>query len=643
MMTFVAGCEIPQAPGELWWDVDLNVPFGVRTYGLWELAEPDSVLRESGSGVGMTEDSALYFSAWAELSAALGDSLYASGINRRIERRVTALQIPLDYDTLLAYSLGRLNPEIATLHGTTQNLPVHSLEGTIALPYPGQYDSMEVDTGTAMVVLVNRLAYGITDVEVRAGSKLVAEIPSLARDQQAVITADLSTARLGSSFELELSAIGSGGTGIVVDSASRLSATLVTDTVTASRFYGFLPEQYVVRDSTVGIEQQHVIDLAIIASGNMNVTVVNQTQFPDTVILRIPNLVSRLNDTLEVKRFLLPGDSDTTTISLAQFRLRPNGTETQTITGQIISHTPASTEHIVFEAGTERVYGRVEIDRLPMEYFEGTLRNLELTFDNLSVEIERPPQGWENARPLEVEARVHVEHGIGGMLDADMLARTSYLGNEIGETPLVINDLPLTEDTVAVIEYLAELLADYPDLLTATGSAVVNGEVALYNNTDVQIGLELRAGLAVRIEGEIEPVGTVERVETQDLQDIESGTALIKVWNHVPTSARCYVVADFDSANVLQGSGAAVDTLLDVVVVAPLVVNGMAEDTSYTELEVELTDTWLNYFRSNSFFVRTQISLSAQPGDSLVITGHDFVAVQPVAKIQYAVRPGDIE
>lgn len=68
-----------------------------------------------------------------------------------------------------------------------------------------------------------------------------------------------------------------------------------------------------------------MIDLAVIAAGNLTITLGNQTQFADTVTLRLPNLVSRLNDTLKVTRFLQPGDSEVVVISMAQFRIRPDG------------------------------------------------------------------------------------------------------------------------------------------------------------------------------------------------------------------------------------------------------------------------------------------------------------------------------
>ncbi len=643
LLTFVAGCELPQKPGDLWWEIDLNVPFGVRTYGIWELADPDTTLRRIGSGVGMEDDSSVYFSAWADMSAEIGDSLYVKSVELSISRFVTAIEAPLDYDTLLQLTLGTLNPDIAAFHGTTQNISAHPLNGTINLPFPFGYDSLEVDTGAIRIIVANRLPYPTTNIEIRAGSKLIVDIATLATDQQAVIDTVLNDAVLNGAFVLNLSATGVGGQNILVDSTDRISVTAEIDTVTASRFYGNIPEQTVTRDSALAIDQQHTIDLVIIESGNMTVTLANHTQFADTVSLRIPNLVSRLNDTLMVTHFLLPGDSSTITVPLTQYRLRPEGDADQTVTGQLISHSPQTPDVRSFEGDGEYVYGRIELEQLSVQYFEGTLNNLELSFDSLSIDIERPPQGWEVVRPLEVEARIHVDHGIGGVLDADLNAATWLNGTQIGQSLVSVNDLALEDSAVAIIPGLADLLADYPDQMTSHGDAVLSGQVAIFNNTIVSLGVELRAALSVTITDTLSPVGTVEKVEPQDLQDIVGGTATIKLWNHLPLGGRCFLVADFDSNNVIEGSTADVDTLFDVDIPPPTIVNGRATNASEYQLTINFDQRWLDYFKSEQFFVRTQIAVATAIGDTMIVHGTDYLSVQALAKVTYEVHPGEVE
>lgn len=642
-LIFVAGCELPQKPGDLYWDVDLNVPFGVRTYGIWDLADPDTTLRRIGSGVGMDDDSSVYFSAWAELSAELGDSLYVNEFDLSFERFVTAIEAPLDYDTLLQLTLGRLNADVASLHGTTQDLSPHTLSGAIELPFPSGYDSMLVDTGGIRLVVANRLPYPAESIEIRAGSKLVAEIAMLAPDQQAIVNSELDEAELRTNFVLEFTGTGTGGNGIPVDSTDRISITLEVDTVTASRFYGRVPEQTVYHDSSLSIDQRHTIELVVIESGSMTLTVENRTQFPDTVTLRIPNFVSRLNDTLQIAQFLMPGDSHSVTVPLTQYRLRPDGGSEQTIRGELISHSPATTDDRAFVGNGEHIYGRIQIDRLNVEYFTGVLNSLELSFDSLTIEIERPPQGWEVLRPLNVEARLHVDRGIGGELDAEIDATTWLSGVQVSSSVVEVHDLALEDSAMVTIPGLENLLAEYPDLMTANGIAFLSGEVSVFNNTQVALALELRANLTVTITDTLSPVGTVERVDPTDLEDVIGGEARITIRNHMPIGGRCFLVADSDSANVAEGSGADVDTLFDVEIPRPTVVDGRAVEASEYAFTIQFDQLWIDYFKSDHFYVRTQIAVEDGLGDTLIVHGRDYLSVQALAKIVYTVHPGEIE
>jgi hypothetical protein len=85
------GCSLPEAPGDLSWDTHLTVPLGVRTYGLADLVKPDSVIQDSGSGIGMydstnTTDASLYgklfFSSYNRFDVRLVDSLIVDPFTR---------------------------------------------------------------------------------------------------------------------------------------------------------------------------------------------------------------------------------------------------------------------------------------------------------------------------------------------------------------------------------------------------------------------------------------------------------------------------------------------------------------------------------------------------------------------------------
>jgi hypothetical protein len=94
-LAVIGGCTLPQAPGRLEWDVNLAVPLGVRTYGIWDMVDPDSVLRANGSGIGMEADSSVYFSAWTDLSVSVEDCLYVEPGQFSILKELDAIPIAM--------------------------------------------------------------------------------------------------------------------------------------------------------------------------------------------------------------------------------------------------------------------------------------------------------------------------------------------------------------------------------------------------------------------------------------------------------------------------------------------------------------------------------------------------------------------
>ena len=121
------------------------------------------------------------------------------------------------------------------------------------------------------------------------------------------------------------------------------------------------------------------------------------------------------------------------------------------------------------------------------------------------------------------------------------------------------------------------------------------------------------------------------------------GDATVKVWNKLPIGGRIFLVADLDSNNVLEDSGADVDTLYDVEIPWPVMEDGRAIEASHAQFEISLTDTWINYFNSGNFYVRTQILATTGIGDTLIVFGGDYLNVQVIARLVYTVNPGEVE
>ncbi len=643
----IENCSLPQRPGDWSWDTHLTVPLGVRTYGVWEMVSSDFEIRRDGSGIGMEEDSSTFFSAFEELEVDFKDSLYLDPTSYTLTKPVTALFLPVNVDQTNEFSLGRLNPDIAALHGSIQDLPPHNLNASAQLSFGSGVDHFVVDTGSVLITISNTLAYGVSELSLAASDfsgieqLLIGEI-SLAAGAQVTLPAELDDIHFLQTTSLILTATGDGGLGIVVDSARGLTIMTSIDTLQVAPYYGIIPPQPFYADSLFPMTQRHRLFEGIIDSGNVTVTAINETQLDDTVWIVFPKLFNPLGDSLVSKQFVPAGETRSDTIELAGYRMRLFNETPQRIELRMLSWSSETPDHREFEPGGEFVAGNVSCSQLFFSYFDGVVDELALDFPVEGTTIEQPPDGWESAHPTTVDAYVTILSGLEATADSRINIQTYLDGIGLTSSLFEIDDVSLGTDTTLVFHDLAELLNQYPDSMDATGTITVSGPIKTYETESIVVEIDLQAPLRFTLDSLHAP-GKIQKVESSDLEDIQSGSARVRIWNRLPIGGRVYLVAARDSANVDYDSHLPADTVANTEIPVSEIVDGRATGEAYTELTVTLSDNLLEYLRNPPFFTRTDIALPSSNGDTLTVHGTDFVKVQVIADIIYRIHTGDDE
>ncbi len=641
---FGAGCSLPQQPGDWSWDTHLTVPLGARTYGMWDLQDSQQHIREHGSGVGMNSDSSMYYAAFQELRVGFLDSLAMDPHQYGLVKPITALFVPLNVQRTDLYSLGQMNSGIAALHGQTTEVPSHPLWATSTLNFGGAIDSFTVDTGTVAITVTNTLPYAVSSLELKLdngmGSRYaLVSNAQLAAGEQLSRNVTMSGFHLAQAATLSLTATGEGGSSIHVDSTQGLIVTTRIDTVQANQYTGIIPPQTLYADTMQDVNQRHRLYLGIIDSGTVYVTAVNQTMVDDTIWIVFPSLITPLGDSLVSRQFVPAGESATDTIDVRGYRMRlPNETP-QRAELRLYSSSPASPSRQTFVPGEEQVSGILSTSRLAFSYFQGVLNNLELQFPVETTTIERPPEGWDAVHPTTVDAYVHILSGLDAMASTTLDVETYLNGATIAGRHFNIPDIVLNSDSTVVFTGLADLLNQYPDSMRSLGQIAVNGPVAMYETETIGIELELRAPLTFTLEPVHAP-GDVERVETGDIEEIQSATARIRIWNRLPVGGYAYLIAARDSTDVLPASTAAVDTVAQSAFPVSSIEDGRATGEAYTEFTVTLSDSVLEFLRHPPFYTRLDLALPGSDGDTLIAHGSDYVKVQIIADIIYQIRTG---
>jgi hypothetical protein len=371
---------------------------------------------------------------------------------------------------------------------------------------------------------------------------------------------------------------------------------------------------------------RHRLLNATVAHGTLWLGVENVSDVADSARTTLPNMVSPRGDTMAVWLYL-PGHARAdTTIDLTGYVIRLPNTRPQRVETRLHS------------TGGAEIHAYVLTDRISFRYYTGELDNLGLPAVEGGQEVEHPPEGWDAVHPTMVEARVRVVRGVtGATADAYLNFATWQGAAMLDSANLTVLDLPLGYDTSAVIPGLARLMAVYPDSVSSTGHIVISGTVHDVIPSDtIRLRVEGRAYLAFTMDTVHSP-GDVQRVEGNELKQVQSGSMRIRVWNRLPVGGHAYLMVDRDSTNLLNNSGAIVDTVADLEIPVPPISNGRAQSETYTELSMALDDSLLALFEERKFFTRTDLILPGSNGDTLLAHASDYLKVQPVATVTYRV------
>jgi hypothetical protein len=375
---------------------------------------------------------------------------------------------------------------------------------------------------------------------------------------------------------------------------------------------------------------RHRLLAATIASGTLWLSVENVSDVADTVYTTLPDIVNQQGDALVFVHYVAPHSRIDTTYNLANHVIRLEDT------------TPQLLETHLHATGPSEIHAYVRTDRFTFRYYTGVLDDLEMEALAGGQAVERPPEGWESVHPTAVDAHINVIRGVSGAVgDAD-LHFTTWDGNQtLASAYLAANGLHLDRDTSVVLSHLAYLMNIYPDSVSATGTITISGTVENVQPSDtVILEVEGRAYLSFTLDPVHAPTEVI-RVETEDLKDVQSGSVRIRIWNRLPVGGRVFMVWDSDSTNVLDSSIANVDTVVDIQIPAPTIAGGRAQEETYTDTTLTLTNTLLEYFRHPPFFSRTDITLPGAGSDTLVAHASDYIKIQPIAEITYRIDTGD--
>ncbi len=640
-LIIAGGCAVPQLPSGASWDTEIAVPLAGKTYSLWEIAESDSVLQADGSGVGMTlPDSALFFSYTKNLAAIRpAESLSFDPIVHTISNQAHGLRIPFTYEQTEHYSLTALNPALANRHGTVQTVAPFPVSIVVEVPLSDLFSEACVDSGDIHVHLANSLPFAVNSANLLwyanrddASSLYSGTMPAV---YESDFTRGLGSSCLQGSMVLELTGTAGGGAQIVIDSTQGLDVSISLGEFIASSYVGLVPQQVMRADSSYPLNQEHSLDNADIATGELTVTLSNQSQLPDSVTITLPNLREANGTIVRIKQLLLPQQTKQTVLNLGGYSLRLPGIEHQDIDGTLET-VSIETDHVIHYSGAgQQVTAEFRTGDLTFHRFTGILNNLETTIARDSSEVEDIPDGWENIHPAALDMRLNLNASVAATAALQMNLYSTDNGQPVGqETRLA--EVWLGQDTSLLFTGLQNLVPTLPEWIGYTGLVTVNGAATIWDTSTVSGTVELSAPLLFTVDATTIP-GDAEKVEPEDLEDIQEIVLTVQLWNGLPVSGTVKILAADDSLAVTENTES-VETIAEVTLPEAVLDQGRVIGEGYQEYSITPPAGFYELLQHPPFYVRTELQLDGSNGETLAAYGTDHVRIAATARVRYRVE-----
>ncbi|RPH95611.1 hypothetical protein EHM69_03950, partial [candidate division KSB1 bacterium] len=256
-------------------------------------------------------------------------------------------------------------------------------------------------------------------------------------------------------------AINAAGSGVGMDDDSLLYYAAFTDleipmydSLTIEPITDTLFKPAWVTDTTsfyTVVNQRHRLIQGTIETGTVTVSARNISDVPDTVRVTFPNMLNPLGEWLVIKRFVAAQSQSDTTWNLTGYRI------------SLTEDIPQSVEIRLHASEGSQIHAVVNTSRFLFRYYTGVLAEQELESFASGRSVDLPPEGWESVHPTEVEALIHVEHGVNGLLANISTNVATYLsGLTLASANLNASGVNLGRDTSAVVPDLLQLLQIYP-------------------------------------------------------------------------------------------------------------------------------------------------------------------------------------
>ncbi len=631
----------PEAPS---WNTTFSVPVVNRTYQMAELVD-----KVGQSELGIDSLGNVSFSVTESIDPIGIDAsqLTTADIAYNQSQVLGLISITPPTFTPLAVSLSSITGLATGLPGDSAIVAPVMFTTFNNLPQIQEFTSADIGTGQLDITIDNYLGVTLDTLLIQLYDRTTGTSIQLDTIVQPIVDSTsythsiiLDGRTLSNYLRVDVSAFTPGGT---VQNFSQRSIATNADfgsTITVTSAVAQVPAMPDISLSqkiglTLGAGEQ--IDSAQLSSGNIIMTITNNSGLDATLNLNVPSL-ENAGISYSVNQPILAGQTVNLNTDLANYNLIPINDSVQIDLSLAIPGS-GTTQVIVNE--TDDFSVTASIGNLSFNSISGIIPDNTTSFANITQELNAP-DGFNEISFVTAILTLNVENGVD--LPGNLACTLSATNGKILEITGTIapRGLAVRQLTTITNNDVADFLNPIPDSITIGGSITFGDNVShtitvsdsIFASFDIYAPLHVKVNNAAITDIDIERTDLDSANMVQITDHVTEARFVYTITNHLPLGVSAVIQLGPDSAGLYTNPALVLDTLYATAApVDPL--TGITNADQITEGEIFLDSTDIQILNNDTLFIRPLLFLNSSDTSGVLLTGSDYFTIQGRIEIEY--------
>jgi len=406
----------------------------------------------------------------------------------------------------------------------------------------------------------------------------------------------------------------------------RLGGSETGSDIVFSEFRGYLDQDAMVDSNTIVLDNETMVDLAIINSGEMNLSISNDIGIEAFVNFTVLEFTKNGNS-LDTS-FIIGSDPLSIPIDLVGYALDLDLELDSQLVNYVSSINIPSDEEMSLSFG-ESIAIDVLIDSISFSSLSGYVDPVVVDIDTVEQEISLPDE-LDKLEFSRIEMDFSFQSNIQLPVYLDLYLAS--FNDETGESVVKrVQRVNIVEQPIFSIDSAQHLINIQPNRIVASGTAEV-GSLSEYGSVTMEDtisgNLIMAAPLAFEINGDSSIELDADEIESIEVEKVESAKIFLDYDNDFEFGANVSVLITTDTTNFWNGTA---DTLTTVGVQA----DGSGLDSIY------LDNSKFSILAREGNFVKTFVNLLGNEKGPTRFLATDTMSVELYLSIEAIIDPND--